>query len=677
MSPIYKVSAGNVRYRLALPDAETDYIQRTLATSGQPYEPEMLEAMALRLSPGDLVLDIGANVGNHSIYLAAVAGATVHAFEPSSHLTDAIRKSVIANNFGDRLVVHTVAVGEKSGSAVLAAGDGSNLGGQHLVTDDSSENVVESDVEVIALDSLPFESRVKALKVDVEGYEVPVLKGALTLLENDHPDVWIECLDFDHFSEVESILHQIGYTYAGVYNASPTHHFTWSATAPSEETRAALHQVISRSYKTYSDYQVTRKSLQAANNKYREATTQYAEFRDKNNELARAQAQELSSLTSERAAALDRVRALERELSDTTHQLTAITAENQLQVPRLSDSVRDLRTRSAESDKQHTAELTALQEKHASEISESHATFQEVKERLDAANLKYRQLTEGAGKLKELLETARARESAIAAELADTKSDLEQKVEAAERTRREEVLALTAEIDVLKQKITQTHERHSAATAAIHANYADRKAHLDAQAAELQRKEEFYKKDFRTLRAYVAESSEERERLMSQVESLNTAIARAKVDLKKADRHNSLELGQAHRRIAKEIADKRSLADQLEEAELKRRSLKHKIIVLQAETEASQRRISAMNSELETLSLRSAHLEATSKSQVKSLQDAAIEVQSQKARINAVMNSKTYRAGAAVRDMRTFKGFWLVIPRLLSILSEPDTQEGN
>ena len=47
--------------------------------------------------PGDLVVDVGANVGNHAIYLAAVAGCTVAAFEPNPELCAAMRESAVLN----------------------------------------------------------------------------------------------------------------------------------------------------------------------------------------------------------------------------------------------------------------------------------------------------------------------------------------------------------------------------------------------------------------------------------------------------------------------------------------------------------------------------------------------------------------------------------------------------
>ena len=72
---IVTLNEQEVSYRIVLPNRETDYIQKGIVESQHPYELEMLEDMASRLQPGDRVLDVGANIGNHTMYLAAVAGA--------------------------------------------------------------------------------------------------------------------------------------------------------------------------------------------------------------------------------------------------------------------------------------------------------------------------------------------------------------------------------------------------------------------------------------------------------------------------------------------------------------------------------------------------------------------------------------------------------------------------
>ncbi|AWM61388.1 glycosyl transferase family 1 [Stutzerimonas stutzeri] len=92
-----QLSLDGASYSIYLPDAENDYIQGRIVTDQQPYELEMLRDMAARLQPEDLVLDIGANIGNHTLYLASVAGCQVYAFSFQPENCSALVESVESN----------------------------------------------------------------------------------------------------------------------------------------------------------------------------------------------------------------------------------------------------------------------------------------------------------------------------------------------------------------------------------------------------------------------------------------------------------------------------------------------------------------------------------------------------------------------------------------------------
>ncbi|MFN3767598.1 MAG: glycosyltransferase [Ectopseudomonas guguanensis] len=102
-----QLSLDGASYSIYLPDAESDYIQGRIVTDQQPYELEMLRDMAARLQPGDLVLDIGANIGNHSLYLASVAGCQVYAFSFQPENCSALVESVESNQLVGLVEVST------------------------------------------------------------------------------------------------------------------------------------------------------------------------------------------------------------------------------------------------------------------------------------------------------------------------------------------------------------------------------------------------------------------------------------------------------------------------------------------------------------------------------------------------------------------------------------------
>jgi FkbM family methyltransferase len=152
------------------------------------YEPALtaflLERAAIR--PDDLVYDVGANIGWYSILLDAAHSCRVevHAFEPDPENLQLLRQNVRMNDAANVRVV-PCAVADRPGTALLHRYPGKNLGRHSLVPFESDETVA---VKTVSLDD--YASRrgldgrsVGLLKIDVEGYEDHVLRGASEVLE--------------------------------------------------------------------------------------------------------------------------------------------------------------------------------------------------------------------------------------------------------------------------------------------------------------------------------------------------------------------------------------------------------------------------------------------------------------------------------------------------------------
>lgn len=132
---------------------------------------------------GDTVVDIGANVGIWSL-LAAKRGARVHAFEPVPALAERLRAHVA----GTTVVVHEIALAAEEGSRPFFAVPDGNTGASSLSRRDGS---VEIRVQSTTLDAVV--DRADLLKVDVEGAELLVFRGAWRLLSSDDaPIVFFE-----------------------------------------------------------------------------------------------------------------------------------------------------------------------------------------------------------------------------------------------------------------------------------------------------------------------------------------------------------------------------------------------------------------------------------------------------------------------------------------------------
>jgi FkbM family methyltransferase len=218
---------GGKRVALSLPDARHDYVQRTILRSGTFFEAPLLARVAAMNLVGShsTVLDVGANIGNHSVYFGAVLGAArVVAFEPQDHCATTLSVNLALNGLTDRAVVHRCLVGAAPGHGRMVGFQPRNLGGASFAQD------AGGGLEMTSLDAaVPSTDRAQVdfVKIDVEGMQMQVLAGATALLAQRRPALWIELRDADEArGEVEPFLSRFGYRAVQI---SPTD-FVFTAT---------------------------------------------------------------------------------------------------------------------------------------------------------------------------------------------------------------------------------------------------------------------------------------------------------------------------------------------------------------------------------------------------------------------------------------------------------------
>ena len=202
-----------IRFSIDRPD---DHIQRQIVAKRDFYEASMLAAVAHLLRPGGLVVDVGANIGNHTVFFAAVLDQQVIAVEPNPAALPTLRANVELNGLGQKVEVIAVAAGASAGRGKVADVDPANLGRASVICD------TQGDVDVATVDELVGDRRVDLLKVDVEGMECDVLRGARGTIERCRPVLLVEAANLTALRSVEVLLRPAGYRKVSVHNDTPT-----------------------------------------------------------------------------------------------------------------------------------------------------------------------------------------------------------------------------------------------------------------------------------------------------------------------------------------------------------------------------------------------------------------------------------------------------------------------
>ena len=173
-------------------DNPREFIQAQIVHHGV-YEPQIASVLAHLLQPGDVFVDVGANIGNHTL-VAAGLGAVVHAFEPVPRLVESLRANVSLNHLEGRVTVFNAAVGDRQGTAVLHVATRGDDGSHSIIPGVEARSIAAERVAVVALDD-HFAGRDRGapavVKIDVEGFEAKVLDGAAGLLSGPRPPVVI------------------------------------------------------------------------------------------------------------------------------------------------------------------------------------------------------------------------------------------------------------------------------------------------------------------------------------------------------------------------------------------------------------------------------------------------------------------------------------------------------
>jgi FkbM family methyltransferase len=215
------VTRGGVRWSLDLGEG----IDFSIYLLGA-FEPSTAATLQKLVSPGDVVFDIGANIGAHTLGLTRSVGPTgrVFAFEPTDFAFAKLRRNLALNpELESRTLASQIllaaAPAEHSQPEIYASWPLEKQDAVHpkhrgrLASTRGA--VVETLDRFVAGHSI---SRLDLIKIDVDGHELPVLRGGLGVLEKFHPVLVMEMSPYIHaeeknsFADLVALLRDAGYS---------------------------------------------------------------------------------------------------------------------------------------------------------------------------------------------------------------------------------------------------------------------------------------------------------------------------------------------------------------------------------------------------------------------------------------------------------------------------------
>lgn len=201
---VYEISSHKGT-RFYVPDLKTDIMQKFYYLADDFHDHNILPEICKKYIPENAVIcDIGANIGNHSIFFKEFTHPKrIYAFEPVKHTYGILKRNLQLNHCKGIIEAYNIGLGSKESRADVFRPSKKNSGSNQLKVSGNGE------VQVRTLDSFCFDN-IDFMKIDVEGFEYDVLLGGDETLKRCSPVILIEIFS-DNYEKVNTLMDQYGY----------------------------------------------------------------------------------------------------------------------------------------------------------------------------------------------------------------------------------------------------------------------------------------------------------------------------------------------------------------------------------------------------------------------------------------------------------------------------------
>ncbi len=200
----YRIAGRTLRYLPGTRPVRVEYCDSS--NDNVRYDALQVKLFASELAEGDVSIDIGAHAGQYAILMASMCGRSgvVVAFEPDPFARDLLARNIVLNSDIKPPRVEALAVSDREGTAVLYSmhGDSRSSLARSAVETPKQKALEKFEVPVVSLDDYLSSRQINEprwVKIDTEGAEIRILKGAPKLLASRagivcelHPYAWPE-----------------------------------------------------------------------------------------------------------------------------------------------------------------------------------------------------------------------------------------------------------------------------------------------------------------------------------------------------------------------------------------------------------------------------------------------------------------------------------------------------
>lgn len=183
------INFKDIKYDLLI-NPENGFLDKSLYVN-QKYEQHLSLEMFNYIKEGDVVLDIGANIGIHAILMSNLVkdNGQVIAFEPLPKIYTQFEKSILKNNI-QNIKINKYALGSED-EMLLIHVNNKSVASSSILNNHKADTLEKINIQVKKLDSLRLE-KIDFIKLDVEGYEWNVFIGGNETIKKFKPTIIFE-----------------------------------------------------------------------------------------------------------------------------------------------------------------------------------------------------------------------------------------------------------------------------------------------------------------------------------------------------------------------------------------------------------------------------------------------------------------------------------------------------